>query len=67
MTFSEAVIRPVARIITHTPIRVWGVFRLLTWPGSWQWRASMLSLRLRQPLKKLAAVQSANRFLANQG
>ena len=67
MTFSEAVIRPVARIITHTPIRVWGVFRLLAWRGSWQWRASMLSLRLRQLLKKLAAAQSANRFLANQG
>ena len=67
MTFFEAVIRPVARIITHTPIRVWGVFRLLAWPGSWQWRASTLGLRLRQLLKKLAAVQSANRFLANQG
>ena len=67
MTFSEAVIRPVARIITHTPIGFGGVFRLLAWLGSWQWRASMLSLRLRQLLKKLAAVQSANRFLANQG
>ena len=45
MTFPEAVIRPVARIITHTHIRVGGAFRLLAWLGSWQWRAS---LRLRQ-------------------
>ena len=67
MTFSEAVIRPVARIIAHTPIRIWGVFRLLAWLGNWQWQPSTLSLRLRQLLKKLAAVQSANRFLANQG
>ena len=67
MASTEAVIRPVALIITHTPIWVWGVFMLLAWLGNRQWRASTLSLRLRQPLKKLAAAQSANRFLANQG
>ena len=67
MTFSEAVIRPVARIITHTPIRIWGVFMLLAWLGNWQWQASTMSLWLRQALDKLAAVQSANRSLANQG
>ena len=39
---------------------------LLAWLGSQQWRASTLSLRLRQALKKLAPVQSASRFLANQ-
>ena len=66
MTFSEAVIRPVARIIAHTPIRIWGVFRLLAWLGNWQWQASTMSLWLRQALDKLAAVQSANRSLANQ-
>lgn len=45
MTFSETVFSPVARIIAHTPIWVWGVFLLLAWLGSRQWRDSTLSLR----------------------
>ena len=66
MTFSETVFRPVARIITNTPIWGWSVFMLLAWLGNRQWRASTLSLRLRQPLDKLTPVQSATRSLANQ-
>ena len=66
MTSPEIVIRPVPRIITRAPIRVWSVFMLLAWLGSQQWRASTLSLRLRQALKKLAPVQSATRSLAKQ-
>ena len=52
MTFSETVFSPVAQIITHTPIWVWGVFMLLAWLGNRQWRASTLSLQLRQALKE---------------
>ena len=66
MTFSETVFSPVARIITHTPIWVWGVFMLLAWLGNRQWRASTLSLRLRQALKKLTPMQSASHSLVNQ-
>jgi len=38
----------------------------LAWLGSRQLRASTLSLRLRQALKKLEHMQSASRSLANQ-
>lgn len=66
MASTEAVIRPVALMITHTPIWVWGIFMLLAWLGSRQWRASTLSLRLRQALDKLTSVQSASGSIANQ-
>ena len=38
----------------------------LAWLGNRQWRASTLSLRLRQAFDKLTPVQSATRSLANQ-
>ena len=67
MTFPEAVIRPIARIITHTTIWVWSVFMLLAWLGSRRLRISILSLRLRQPINNLAPVQSTSRSFTNQG
>lgn len=68
MTSPEIAVKPVARIITNTPIRVWSAFMLLARLGGRRWRASTLNLRLRlrQALKKLARVQSASRSLANQ-
>ena len=65
MTCPEAVMRPVALAVTHTPAWFWGVFRLLVWQGAF---SSALAARwLRKALKELAPVQNTSRSLANQG
>ena len=68
MTCPEAVMRPVALAVTHTPAWFWGVFRLLVWQGAFSSAlAARRLLRLRKALKELAPVQNTNRSLANQG
>ena len=72
MTCPEAVMRPVALAVTHTPAWFWGVFRLLVWQGAFSSALAArrlrlrLRLRLRKALKKLAPVQNTSRSLANQ-
>ena len=70
MTCPEAVMRPVALAVTHTPAWFWGVFRLLVWQGAFSSALAarrLLRLRLRKALKELAPVQNTSRSLANQG
>ena len=68
MTCPEAVMRPVALAVTHTPAWFWGVFRLLVWQGAFSsaLAARRLRLRLRKALKELAPVQNTSRSPANQ-
>ena len=69
MTCPEAVMRPVALAVTHTPAWFWGVFRLLVWQGAFSAALAARTvqrLRLRKALKKLAPVQNTSRSLANQ-
>ena len=64
MTCPEAVMRPVALAVTHTPAWFWGVFRLLVWQGAFS--SALAARRLRKALKELAPVQNTSRSLANQ-
>ena len=68
MTCPEAVMKPVALAVTHTPAWFWGVFRLLVWQGAFSGALAARTvqrLQLHRALKKLVPVQNASCFLTS--